>query len=311
MLQRTLPDITSDIAADKPAVIQWVGMDNIAVPITLESTQGVSQILSAKANVYVSLDDPNAKGIHMSRLYALVNQQPVLPCSQIHLEQLLSDIIYSQQDISKQAKLALSFDLLLAKPALLSGEQGYQSYPVTVTAQKLTQGSDFQLALTIPYSSTCPCSASLSRQLYAEAIDNAFEGAHIDKASLMNWIQSSVGSVATPHSQRSYAYITLTLNDEPWPELADLIFTLEKIIATPVQTAVKRVDEQEFARLNATNLMFCEDAARRLKSYLEALPHVKEYWCKVEHQESLHAHNAVAVVSSPGHSEPLIQPGPT
>jgi glyoxylate/hydroxypyruvate reductase A len=32
-----------------------------------------------------------------------------------------------------------------------------------------------------------------------------------------------------------------------------------------VQTAVKREDEQEFARLNAQHPMYCEDAARRLK----------------------------------------------
>ena len=63
-----------------------------------------------------------------------------------------------------------------------------------------------------------------------------------------------------------------------------------------MQTAVKRVDEQEFARLNATNLMFCEDAAKRFKNALERLNFVSDYYCKVEHQESLHAHNAVAIV---------------
>ena len=54
-------------------------------------------------------------------------------------------------------------------------------------------------------------------------------------------------------------------------------------------------DEQEFAKLNAKNLMFCEDAARRIKQSLEAMPDVVDYWLKVDHQESLHAHNAVAI----------------
>ena len=62
-----------------------------------------------------------------------------------------------------------------------------------------------------------------------------------------------------------------------------------------MQTAVKRQDEQEFARLNGSNLMFCEDTARRIKSYLETMPNVTDYWFKVEHQESLHAHNAVVI----------------
>jgi GTP cyclohydrolase I len=41
--------------------------------------------------------------------------------------------------------------------------------------------------------------------------------------------------------------------------------------------------------------MFCEDAARRLKKHLEGISLIKDFWLKVEHQESLHAHNAVAV----------------
>ena len=101
--------------------------------------------------------------------------------------------------------------------------------------------------------------------------------------------------VATPHSQRSFAYIRLSLGNNAWPELPALIFQLEAVIGTPVQTAVKRVDEQAFAKLNAENLMFCEDAARRIKLAIGQMSFVKDYWFKVEHQESLHAHNAVVI----------------
>ena len=68
-----------------------------------------------------------------------------------------------------------------------------------------------------------------------------------------------------------------------------------KTLATPVQTAVKREDEQEFARLNAANLMFCEDAARRLKAMLNARSDIADFHVRVEHHESLHAHDAVSV----------------
>ena len=47
--------------------------------------------------------------------------------------------------------------------------------------------------------------------------------------------------------------------------------------------------------LNGNNLMFCEDAARRIRGFLESLDFVADYWFKVEHQESLHAHNAVVI----------------
>ncbi|WP_205192559.1 GTP cyclohydrolase, FolE2/MptA family, partial [Burkholderia sp. LMG 13014] len=63
-------------------------------------------------------------------------------------------------------------------------------------------------------------------------------------------------------------------------------------LGTPVQTAVKRADEQAFAVLNGENLMFVEDAARRVQAALDgrhASPHVH-----VRHLESLHPHDAVA-----------------
>ena len=90
----------------------------------------------------------------------------------------------------------------------------------------------------------------------------------------------------------------LSLEGGEWPELLSLIGQLESSIGTPVQTAVKRSDEQEFARLNASNLMFCEDAARRVKRALGEMASIKSYWFKIEHQESLHAHNAVVVDGS-------------
>ena len=83
---------------------------------------------------------------------------------------------------------------------------------------------------------------------------------------------------------------------------ADLIDRLETALATPVQTAVKREDEQAFARLNAENLMFCEDAARRVAAVLADDARVQRYEARVAHYESLHPHDAVARVSGKGRS---------
>ena len=290
-----LPDVTSDERAETPTTLQWVGMEDIAVPLTMNIQDGGLQTVAASANIYVSLEKPEAKGIHMSRLHNVINQLAEQECNKLTLEALLDEMIDSQGQIGRQAKIELSFDILLNKPALLSDESGFQTYPVTVKAEKKADEFSCEFELRIPYSSTCPCSASLARHLIAEAVDTKFSSSTIEKTDLIDWIQSPAGSIATPHSQRSYAYIRLVLANNVWPELSSLIFKLEEVIGTPVQTAVKRVDEQEFARLNAENLMFCEDAARRIKLALEAMEFVKGYWFKVEHQESLHAHNAVVI----------------
>ena len=57
----------------------------------------------------------------------------------------------------------------------------------------------------------------------------------------------------------------------------------------------KREDEQEFARLNGENLMFVEDAGRRIKNSLDKQSRFDDFWVRIEHHESLHAHDAVGV----------------
>ncbi|WP_232467106.1 GTP cyclohydrolase, FolE2/MptA family, partial [Alcaligenes faecalis] len=66
---------------------------------------------------------------------------------------------------------------------------------------------------------------------------------------------------------------------------------IEESLATPLQTAAKRADEQAFAALNGQNLMFVEDAARRIEA---ALGDYQNPGVQVRHLESLHPHDAVA-----------------
>jgi GTP cyclohydrolase I len=49
--------------------------------------------------------------------------------------------------------------------------------------------------------------------------------------------------------------------------------------------------------LNGENLMFCEDAARRIQAALAQDEHITDFWIRATHQESLHPHDAVAVAT--------------
>ena len=105
--------------------------------------------------------------------------------------------------------------------------------------------------------------------------------------------------MATPHGQRSHANITLVpsnLKSKSFDFVA-LIDAAEEAIKTPVQTAVKRIDEQEFARRNGENLMFAEDAARNLAKALDSNELVQDFKLEVIHYESLHNHDAYASAS--------------
>ncbi|AKE52038.1 GTP cyclohydrolase FolE2 [Kangiella geojedonensis] len=295
MIKEQLPDITSDTSSQKSYSLRWVGMEGIAVPLHLSDKDAVGQVINSSTSIYVSLDSVESKGIHMSRLHKNINQLSTLKLAKQSLDKLLRSAIKSQEGISCNAKVRLEFDVTFEKSSLLSKNSGYQSYPVAINGEASLDNTDYEYELTIPYSSTCPCSAALARQLYSQQIDQRFEGESISKQELLNWVQSAQNSFATPHSQRSYAYLKLKLKQGELLSLKSLITVLEDVIGTPVQTVVKRVDEQEFARLNGQNLMFCEDAARKLKQYLEQNDSIVDYWIKVEHQESLHAHNAVVM----------------
>ena len=162
------------------------------------------------------------------------------------------------------------------------------------------QGTEFQveLAVEVQYSSTCPASAALSRQLIQERFAGDFtDGAALDRDAVLAWLGSDEGIVATPHSQRSTAKVRVRLLPGFDFPIVDLIDPIEDALQTPVQTAVKREDEQAFALRNGQNLMFCEDAARRMRRALDADERIADFCVRAAHHESLHPHDAVAVAT--------------
>jgi len=187
---------------------------------------------------------------------------------------------------------------LVRRPALKSDNAGWKSYPVTITATMDPSSFALELGFSTVYSSTCPCSAALARQLIQERFGADFaRGEALDYDRVLAWLGSEHGICATPHSQRSVAEVRARLAPSFGFPVADLIDRVEHALKTPVQTAVKREDEQAFALLNGSNLMFCEDAARRIQSALDTDERIADFWIRATHQESLHAHDAVAVAS--------------
>lgn len=285
----TLPDIAAQ-TSHQALPLEWVGMCGIALPVLLDGER-----LPAKVDAGVSLDNGEARGIHMSRLYlalGMLEQQCLSPAL---LRQVLQHFLDSHEGLSNSAFLKIHSQLLLKRPALISPLSGWKTYPVSIEARLENAMFHVELKIEVAYSSTCPCSAALSRQLIQQQFAVDFPNRTLDQADVLAWLGSPKGIVATPHSQRSTAQLTLQLDDflDDLPLVA-LINDAEAALGTAVQTAVKRADEQAFALANGQNLMFCEDAARRLNLALKRSPGIKAFHVRVVHAESLHAHDAVA-----------------
>ena len=294
-----MPDVAATQTAQQNGTLDWVGMSKIALPIVVKDNQHGNYDAKAFVESYVNLVSPDVKGIHMSRLYLLLadfSRNGVLTIAS--LASFLKEKLASHDDISNSTCMQLEFDYFINQPALKSEYSGWKDYPVTIKGVLKGDKVETEISVKIPYSSTCPCSAALARQILQQAFSDDFaDKSAIDKDTIEKWLQSERGSVATPHSQRSYADVVVKLDDsyEDGFPISDLIQVIESTLKTAVQTAVKREDEQEFARLNGSNQMFCEDAARRVKNILNLQPNFVDFWVRIEHIESLHAHDAVAM----------------
>lgn len=296
---RAMPDIANEARPAVVGTLDWVGMGEIEAPVQL-ALEGEAKVGVARVNAFVNLTRPEVRGIHMSRLYLHVDRmlsaEPLSACS---VRRILKEFLDSHVELSDRAMLRLKFELLLRRPALVSDNSGWRAYPVELVGVMDRGHFSLELATEVVYSSTCPCSAALARQLIQERFSQDFDlGQPIDPQAMLAWLGSEQGINATPHSQRSTGEVKVKLlpSFQGFP-IVELIDRLEHCLQTPVQTAVKREDEQAFARLNGQNLMFCEDAARRMQAALNEDDRIADFWLRATHFESLHPHNAVAVAS--------------
>ncbi len=301
-LSNDLPDIANEPHSGPNAPLNWVGMSEIEVPVHMLNGKGEDIQTVARVQAYVNLTDPKSKGIHMSRLYLAVDQMlgdhvltPAL------LREIVEYFVESHEGISDSGYLECRLEFFERRKSLKSNNTGWKAYRVRPITSLRKGVLTTELTIEVPYSSTCPCSAALSRDLIQQGFKDKFaasaDAGKVDLDEVMEWLGTSQGISATPHSQRSIAQVRVKLSDkvEDLP-ISRLIDQIENALQTPVQAAVKREDEQEFARLNAANLMFCEDAARRVQAELDKDETLTDFWIRVNHMESLHPHDAVAIV---------------
>ena len=229
----------------------------------------------------------------MSRLYLLLHEyfsKNIVSFS--GLKKALSQSIKGQKGISESGRLCLETHWPVLKKALKSSIKGWREYPVQMEVHysKPENLWTYVAGAEVLYSSTCPCSASLSHQIIKENFEQSFAKKSWTKKEVWTWLNDKNFFKATPHAQKSKAFFKVKLSERSKDAFSFLqsIEELEKQLGTPVQTAVKREDEAEFARLNANNLMFCEDAVRKSALLFKNRKNILDYFVRVQHYESLH-----------------------
>ncbi len=295
-----LPDVASETTPRIKGTLDRVGMSGIEVALIEASPDGTLTRIPARIDAYVSLDQPEVKGIHMSRLFLKLQDTLLSEAFSPKVARgLLTEFLDSHQGLSNTSSLKVQYEHLVLRDSLLSANKAWRLYPICVDGRLHDGECRLELEVKVSYSSTCPCSAALSRKLTQEKFEDEFGGTDlVNFDKVKEWLGTRESLGGTPHSQRSQSSVRVVLESgaESFP-IDTLIETIENALGTPVQAAVKRADEAEFARLNAINLMFCEDAARRIKAGIDNLEGITDYRIESSHLESLHPHDAVAIVT--------------
>ena len=271
----TLPDLQNGPASlirGAKARIQHVGISNFRLPIRYATRDGGTVMLETSVTGTVSLE-AEQKGINMSRIMRSFYAHAEKKFSLGVIAAALNDYKADLGSFDARIQMLLSYPMQM--PSLRSGLSGWQYYVIALELVEQAGVRKRIMHLDYVYSSTCPCSLELSEHARAER-----------------------GQLATPHAQRSVARISVVLAkdaQEMWFE--DLIELARRAVVTETQVMVKREDEQAFAELNAANPIFVEDAARLFCEALRADPRIGDFRVVASHQESLHSHDAISLLT--------------
>jgi GTP cyclohydrolase I len=271
----TLPDLQNGPASlirGANRQIQHVGISNFRLPIRYQTRDNGDLTLETSVTGTVSLE-AEKKGINMSRIMRSFYTHAEKTFSLKVIEAALDDYKADLESFDARIQMRLSFPMKVE--SLRSGLSGYQYYDISLELVERGGVRQKIVHLDFVYSSTCPCSLELSEHA-----------------------RETRNQLATPHSQRSVARISVELaegQDCLWFE--DLIDMARAAVPTETQVMVKREDEQAFAELNAANPIFVEDAARLFAEQLQNDARVGDFRIVASHQESLHSHDAVSVLT--------------
>ena len=271
----SMPDLQngpSSLIRGAQQQIQHVGISNFRLPIRFQTRGGGDLTLETSVTGTVSLE-AEKKGINMSRIMRTFYKHAEETFSFEVIERALD--AYKTDLESFDARIQMRFSFPVKIDSLRSGLAGYQYYDIALELIEVDGVRRKIVHLDYVYSSTCPCSLELSE--HARQFRN---------------------QLATPHSQRSVARISLILaDDQPILWFEDVIDMARTAVPTETQVMVKREDEQAFAELNAANPIFVEDAARLFCEQLLADDRVGDFRVVASHQESLHSHDAVSIMT--------------
>lgn len=159
---------------------------------------------------------------------------------------------------AEKAGISLEFPYFVTKLAPVTGTPGKVDYLCRLSANL----DEITTSVQVPLTTLCPCSRNIS-----------------DRGA---------------HNQRGR--VTLRLSSSQPPFLEEMIELVESCGSASVFSLLKRPDEKHVTELAYDNPVFVEDLVRNVAQRLKKLEGLISYRIEAENFESIHNHNAYAVI---------------
>jgi GTP cyclohydrolase I len=254
----SIPDIQNQ-PDNRKITIDKVGVKGVRYPIVVEDKSSGIQHSVADLNIYVELPH-HKRGTHMSRFIEILNRY--------HKEAFIGKLEMFLAELKKTMKaeaayVDISFPYFIKKHAPVSKIASLLGYDCIFNAS-LKEDFKLWIGVLVPVTTLCPCSKEISEY-----------GAH---------------------NQRSLISIRVCYNEFVW--LEELITLAEKHASCEIYPLLKRTDEKYVTEKAFNNPKFVEDIVRGITEELKQDKRITAYHVESENYESIHNHNAYAMISS-------------
>jgi GTP cyclohydrolase I len=247
---------------DRNIPIQKVGVTELQYPVVVLDRANKSQSTTAIVSMFVDLPH-NYKGTHMSRFVEVLNEHH----GRISVDEIEGILLTIMERFEcETAHFNITFPYFIEKEAPASKSRSLMNYNCTMLAsmerKNGTEIFDRILEVAVPVTMLCPCSKEISE--------------------------------AGAHNQRSIVTVRVRSSELIW--LEELIDIAESEASAPVYSLLKRDDEKFLTEAAYNNPLFAEDAVRAVAARLRNDDRVDWYQVESENHESIHNHNAYAMV---------------
>lgn len=234
-----------------------VGIKNLRYPVEVLDQKSGRQKTVANISMFVDLPG-DLRGTHLSRFVELVHKHK----DEIGVSNLAAILEETKEAFgSRDAYLELAFPYFIEKQAPVTGERGLLEYRAFFAAyfSDVYRGT---VGVSVPVTTLCPCSKEISSA-----------GAHNQRSLVGLWVEAS-------------RFV--------WFE--ELIGLVEEKASSELFSLLKREDEKFVTEKAYANPRFVEDLVREISLELEGDEEVSGFRVEVESLESIHNHNAYALV---------------